>query len=296
MIVPIAILLLIVAAAGIWLWGRPPIKYPPPEALIIPPEGDFSDGERLPRFDSIPNFRDLGGYRSADGRRVRWRRVYRSGAFSHPSAADLTRLAALELRFVCDLRSVEEVESDPDVLPTNPVPNYLHLPLYDRHDRARRLRALLNRRSVAQLVPEAYIEVMIEENAPLMGEVLRRLADPANLPAVVHCTAGKDRTGVASALLLLLLGVPEATVIADYSLSNHFFDDFRRYTEAAIQPFRKFGVNMDDVTPLLLADPANLRLTLAHIRTKYGSVEAYLRNRAGLDDSVIAALKANLLE
>jgi protein-tyrosine phosphatase len=288
----------VVASVGgavmFWRWRRQPLSYPAPESLIIQPESE-SAGERILPFEAVANVRDVGGYRTDAGRRVRWGRVYRSGALSHATPADRERLAALDLRLVVDLRSAEEVADAPDH--TLPGARALHLPLHDAQEKLKRLRVLLfNPRQLARLVPDAYIRIMIEGNAPLFGSVLRELADSANLPVLIHCTAGKDRTGVATALLLRLLGVPEQTVIADYTLSNYYFEDFRRYTLRAVEPLRKLGVRQEDVTPLLLADPATLRATLDHINMTYGSVEAYLRQRAGIDDATIAALRANLLE
>jgi protein-tyrosine phosphatase len=265
-------------------------------------ELDFADGrkritaERGVAFEEIANFRDIGGYLTTDGRRVRWGRVFRAGAFAQATEADLTKLAALNIRLVCDLRSDDEVTDAPDQLPT-PTPQYVHLPLDAGDETLKRLRAvLLNRKLIATLLPDAYVRIMIEGNARLFGDVLRRLANPAHLPAVIHCTAGKDRTGVSIALLLLWLGVPEATVIADYTLSNFYYDNFYRFADAAMKPLRRLGVRVEDLQPILMADSATMQTTILHIKTTYGSVETYLRERAGLSVATLAALKTNLLD
>ena len=265
-------------------------------------EVEFDSGERmvvaeriLP-VEGIANLRDLGGYRTADGRQVRWGRVFRSGALSSPTERDREFLDSLGILLVCDLRSEREVEEHPDVLPRSEILTYEHMPLATEDDQIDRLRVLLfNKRRLATMLPDMYTGVMIDDNARLFGQILSRLADPENLPALVHCTAGKDRAGVASALLLSALGVPEATIIADYTLSNHYYSSFHRYATSALQPVAWMGVSADDLHPLLIADANVLAATFRHIRDRYGSIMAYLRDAAGVDDATVAKLRENLL-
>jgi protein-tyrosine phosphatase len=265
-----------------------------------PDSADIRVAERIVPLVGAPNFRDLGGYQTTDGRRVRWGRVYRSGLLAHLTEADLTYLDALGVRIVCDFRSLEEIGDAPDRLPGDPGPEYVHLPVYipDQGATTRsRLRALLfNKKQLASMMPTFYTSTLIDLNGAIFKSVFERLADPANLPAVIHCTAGKDRAGVTSALLLLALGVPESVVIADYSLSNRFFAHFREITRGAVAPLARLGITVDDLQPLLVADPDNLRTTLAHINEKYGSVADYLREGAHISDETINTLRANLLE
>ena len=138
------------------------------------------------------------------------------------------------------------------------------------------------------MMPDMYTRTIIDGNAKLYGGLLRRLSEPDNLPTLIHCTAGKDRTGVAVALLLLLLGVPDEVVVADYSLSNLYFDTFFEYGKRVAHSLRWFGVRAEDLSPLFMANPETLRTTITHIRAKYGSVEGYLRDAAGLDDATMA--------
>jgi len=269
--------------------------YPTPESLVIRLPDD--DPDRVVPLEKVANFRDIGGYKTADGGRVQRGLVFRSGALVRLSDADLAYLGKLGLKLVCDLRGTEEVTEEPDHLPSNPAPEYLHLPLTVQDDRRERLRALIFKPSaVAPMLPEMYTRVMIDGNAPLYGTILRRLADPASLPTLIHCTAGKDRTGIAVALLLLALGVPDEVVVADYSLSNLYYANFFEYGQRVVRPLRWLGVRAEDLQPLLMADPETMRIAIAHIRNQYGSIEGYLRDAAGLDSEVIARLKANLLE
>jgi len=269
--------------------------YPAPDSLVIRLPDDVPD--RIVELQGVANFRDVGGYKTADGRRVRRGMVFRSGALAKLSETDLAYLSTIGFKLVCDLRGKDEIEAEPDRLPSDPAPEYIHMPLMMEDDRRRRLRVLvLNPKAVPPMLPEMYINTMIDGNARLYGDILRRLADPANLPTLIHCTAGKDRTGVAAALLLLALGVPDDVIAADYSLSNLYFETFFEYGKQIAHSLRWLGVRADDLRPLFMADPETIRAAIQHVRAKYGSVEGYLRTAAGLDDDVIARLRATLLE
>lgn len=294
--------------AGAWRARRRPLPYPDAAALIIPLPADTPAppraggaviGRAVP-LAGAPNFRDLGGYPAGAGRRVRWGRVYRSGALAGLNDADLALLAALDLRLVCDLRSADEIEQNPDRLPASGALVYVNLPVVNADGgaaRRQRLRALLfDRRLLQTMMLEFYTETMIDSNAGLFRAVFERLADPDNLPAVIHCTAGKDRAGLVSALLLLALGVPEDIVIADYSQSNRHYAHFEQLTSGSARLLRALGVRPRDLYPLLVADPDYLRAALAHLCARYGSVEAYLRQQAGVDGAVLDRLRENLLE
>lgn len=251
--------------------------------------------ERVLPFEGTYNFRDLGGYPTRDGQRVRWGQVYRAGRLSALTSRDWAYLTELEVKIACDLRSEEEVEAAPDHLPETV--EYVHLPLKDTTSTADRLFALLfNPRRLQTMMPEAYTRIMIDRNAHIFGYILNRLADDANLPAVIHCTAGKDRTGVASALLLMLLGVPDEIIIADYTLSNRYYDDFIRVTETLIARLNFLNISINDLYPLLTAQAETMQITLQHIRDRYGTVETYLTNHAGVSTDTIERLREHLLE
>src|SRR5690606_24709795 len=110
-----------------------------------------------------------------------------------------------------------------------------------------------------ELMRESYNELMLEHNAPLIGRFLHLIGDDDNLPVLFHCTAGKDRTGMAAMILLSLLGVPDDVIAADYSLSNTYHDRFRVYVSNAAKRLRWLGMNVDDLYPLLIADPQLMR-------------------------------------
>ena len=125
--------------------------------------------------------------------------------------------------------------------------------------------------------------------------MLRRIAREENLPTVLHCTAGKDRTGFASALILLSLGVPEETVFEDYLLTNQYREAFHRKVLRWVPLYPLFRTDPEDLLPLLEARPEYLRVSLDTIDELYGSLDAYLEQALGVTPARRAALRANLL-
>jgi protein-tyrosine phosphatase len=146
------------------------------------------------------------------------------------------------------------------------------------------------------MMPEMYTRVIIDGNAHIYGDILRRIANPDNLPTLIHCSAGKDRTGVAAMLILSLLGVPEDVILADYSLSNLYYESFLKFGELAIGSVAWTGITAEDLQPLFVSHPDTLKTALAHIHRKYGSVPNYLRSAAGVNDELQQKIKSNLLE
>lgn len=250
--------------------------------------------ERTLPLASVVNFRDIGGYLTSDGRRVRWGRVYRAGALDRLSPVEAAYLQNLGVRLVCDLRTSEEIDRRPDqeFAGMTHWPN----PLYEDDSRRALRRLIFERRRLGVLLRTAYTQTMIDAAAPIHGAILSRLTDPANLPFLVHCAIGKDRTGIVIALLLAALGVPEQTIVYDYALSNAAFAAIKELARAQVQPLGVFGVRVDQLAPILVADPEYISAALAHLRLTYGSVETYLTEKAGMTRADLERLRANLLE
>ena len=238
------------------------------------------------------NFRDVGGYRTADGRAVRWGQLYRAGSLADLTDEDVATLGALRLRLACDLRSTDELARHADRLP--PGAAHAHRPIVGEVSRLRRVVTLYRKRHRVQELLEEVYRVMLDQNGPVFAGVLRLAADPANRPLVIHCTAGKDRTGLAVALLLLTLGVPEETVVADDTLSNHAFDVLAGRMRPEMARLYALGFGEAQLQPFLLAEARTLRGALATLRQRYGSVDWYFQ-RAGLGDDAVAALREGLL-
>jgi protein-tyrosine phosphatase len=284
-----------VVGIGTWINRRNQIDRVDPQSLIIRLPDDMPG--RILDIDGVFNFRDIGGYHTADGRRVRTGLVYRSGALNALTDTGLAKLQELGIKLVCDLRSEDEQIAAPNKLPQNPAPVYAHLPLLAADNRRERIMALFfNRRKFSVMMPDTYTRVIIDGNAHLYGDILRRLANTDNLPTVIHCSAGKDRTGVAAMLILALLGVPEDVILADYSLSNLYYDHFLKFGQLAIGSVAWTGITAEDLQPLFISHPDTLKTALAHIHRKYGSVPNYLRSAAGVNEETQQKLKTILLE
>jgi protein-tyrosine phosphatase len=125
--------------------------------------------------------------------------------------------------------------------------------------------------------------------------MFRFLSEPGNLPAVVHCTKGKDRTGFASALVLLALGVPEETVFEDYLLSNQYLTGFRNFVLRWVPLYSFFRTDPDDLLPLLEARRSYLQGSLDAIVERHGTIDQYLERELGVTPALRERLRANLL-
>lgn len=296
-----SIVLMVLAGGAAWGWTlyrRRQIVYPAALSFVLQSElanDSFETYQRVPTLQGGVNFRDIGGYLTEDGKRVKWGWVYRSATLSELTADDLEALQRLNIKTICDLRQPREATADPDKVPVGA--EYLNLPIVTESRNQRRLEAMLLRPHLLnEMLRETYTQSILDESGHIYSQIFRRLADPENLPMIIHCTAGKDRTGVSIMLLLLALGVPEETVLVDYSLTNQHYDTILRFTSTRMGPFSYLGLRAEDLQPLLVADPETMLHTLAYLKVRYGSVEQYLRIKAGIDQDVLDRVKANLLE
>jgi protein-tyrosine phosphatase len=250
--------------------------------------------ERLVPLEGTMNFRDLGGYGTDDGRRVRWGRLFRSDGLHALTDADRTSLTAIGVCTVFDLRWQSERDAYPSALPAEGVVVH-HLEVGDDTEGAdpleRALAGEIDEAPVGKLV-EIY-ERLLEQGAGAFATVLTTLTEDGALPAVFHCTAGKDRTGITAALLLLLLGVPEDDVLDDYELTTVYRSE-RRIAE--LRPrFEEAGVDIDRFRAYLSAPRDVLAGALERIESHHGGVEGYLRD-GGMAAATPDALRRLLLE
>lgn len=243
-------------------------------------------GERLVPLTGAFNFRDLGGYVAADGQVVRWGRVYRADALHALTADDLAAIDRIGLRTVIDLRSHTEVTAAPHPFPAAGGVRYRHAPLsvgyeVDPNETKR--------------PPDYSAEWLYRTMIDLGGEAIRVLfeevADPEATPLVFHCTAGKDRTGVAAALLLRALGVPDEMIGEDYAISQlsmpKLIERLTRIREASGQP-------PPAISAMIEARAEMLEVALRHLDETHGGTLPYLR-QVGVDDATLARVRAQLL-
>ena len=247
--------------------------------------------ERVLNLEGCRNFRDLGGYATAGGRRVRWGRLYRSGSMSGFSEAAYAQLASLGVRAICDLRTTMERDAQP--VDWRRVPDLSYW-ARDYDMSFGDLREVLAsdlptaERARASMV-SAYRQLPFEQ-APAYAELFRALA-AGELPLVFNCSAGKDRTGVAAALILRVLEVPEATIVEDYLLSNDAYD-----RAASVTAERMSALGPGIVDAVMGVDASYIHAALAAVDAAHGSVEAYLETRLGVGPREVDQIRGHLLE
>lgn len=256
--------------------------------------------QRRVTLEGARNFRDLGGYRTRDGRTLKWGRLFRSGALADLTERDLGTLARLDLALVCDLRAASERAANASRLPPQSPPAIAHVPIaFEPMDPELLRRRILGRRvetgEFAGRLRAAY-RAYVTDFTPQFAEVVARVADAAPRPALVHCSEGKDRTGFAAALILLGLGVPLETVLEDYLLTNALTAAACRRTARLVFVASRFTIRPRETRALLEARPEYLEVALETIGERYGSVATYLREGLGIGNHVWQRLHAALLE
>ncbi|MFN8624464.1 MAG: tyrosine-protein phosphatase [Candidatus Binatia bacterium] len=247
-----------------------------------------------------PNFRDLGGYRSSDGRTVKWGMLYRSDALDKLTDEDQRYLDRLGLARVVDFRSAGEVKDAPDKLPPDLAPRLVKLPIEAVGVNVRELVQRINSGRVEGLnVNELLFNgnaALARDHAAVYKTWLHGLVEPGGAPEVFHCTGGKDRTGFASALVLLALGVPKDVVMQDYLASNTYLADKNRAIEWRVRLFSFFRTDPAYLRPLLNVEPRYLNAAFDVMEKNYGSIDNYLREALGADEPFRAALRERFLE
>jgi protein tyrosine/serine phosphatase len=240
--------------------------------------------ERGVAFTNVFNFRDLGGYRTADGHHVRWHRLFRSDDLTNLDGADTQRFARLGIRTVVDLRHPEEIDVIGRI---PPLPGFAYHHAHLVHP-AWPERTFADTAERAEFVRERYREIL-DEAATGVGQTLRLIADAEAAPLVFHCRAGKDRTGVISAVTLSLLGVPDEDIADDYQLSELAEEASWEFNVRTRPELR--GKRWQHIT---VSPRAAMLGVLADIRAQHGSVAAYAES-VGLTPTHLAAMRAHLL-
>jgi protein-tyrosine phosphatase len=242
--------------------------------------------ERRSLLDGASNFRDLGGYPTTDGRVVRTGLVYRSGALHALTEADQQRLRGLGVQVAVDLRPSEEQAAEP----TNAeFLRILHVPLL-RGERTGGPDALASGEAYLR---DRYFEIALDRAADI-GTILRSFAQENGLPAIIHCAAGKDRTGVVSAVVLLALGVDDDTVLDDYELTSEYEAAGR--VEELTSKLSGSGLPPAVVAGLLGTSRPALADAITRLREEHGSIEGYLVDAAGVSPAELATIRERLTE
>jgi protein-tyrosine phosphatase len=255
----------------------------------------YMTAERRVPLEGAVNFRDIGGYKTGDGREVKWGKVFRSDGLARLTGQDHQTMMQMGIERVFDFRTKAEVAEAPDKLPEDGSIAHVNLPVthgkFDFVDAMARLKNGDSGWLTPDFMVNGYI-CNIEDYAGVWGAVINCIAEP-QVPAILfHCTGGKDRTGTCAALILLMLGVDEETVVKDHQLSNVYIAGMLSGINKLIA---SYGVNPDKLVPYLTAPLDCIHALIDHIRNNYGSASDYLAKKAGVKKETQELLKQKLL-
>ena len=252
-------------------------------------------GERLVNLDGAVNFRDIGGYKTIDGREVQWGKVFRSDGLSRLTEKDHQVIRHIGIGRVFDFRTPAEVREAPDNLPGDNSIVHVNLPVahgkFDFVEAMNRLKQGDDKWMTPDFMMNGYIQ-NIENAGDVWGEVINSIADAKETAVLFHCTGGKDRTGTCAALILLMLGVDEETVVQDHQLSNTYIAGV---LPKFLEVIASYGVDPEKLIPYLTAPLDCIHALIDHLRNNYGSAAEYLAIKAGVDKKTQALLKEKLL-
>jgi protein-tyrosine phosphatase len=247
-------------------------------------------GAVRPLLGAAPNFRDVGSLPAAQGRLIRTGLIYRSGAMDELDPGDVAALRALGIRLCIDLRSRSERTASPSRWPEDSAPRILALEVHNdirvlNQELADWLAEHPDRAGATRLMQGLY-RSMPASCAPVLRRLFTELLGPEPAhPFVVHCTAGKDRTGFVIAMLLKALGVADATIFADYLETNLRYNPMRQDARisAVLHTMLGFALTPDALQAVTYADQEYLVCAFDEVLKAFGSVDRYLEQAAGLD-------------
>ena len=242
--------------------------------------------DRLIDFERVLNFRDFGGYDTPNGPVARGK-LYRSASFHDASDADIAKLEAMDVRFLVDLRRPEERNHEPNRWP------------------GEKRRSIWNDEGAAAMALPPHLVALLQSDlspasvkqymTSLYRDWFAELGEGG--AGIIHCAAGKDRTGIGCALTLLALGVDEETVFADYEFTNQAVDIETRMPRIQQRMEERLARKLDPdaLRPMLGVDLDYLRATFAEIEARQGGVGKYLREVLGVGDAEVTNLRTRLL-
>jgi protein-tyrosine phosphatase len=281
---------------------------PRPYFLVTAADGRQTRvAERLLPLEGGRNFRDVGGYRVADGRQVKWGKIYRSGVMSGLTLADYDYLSKLGILAICDLRSPQERAAEPSPFLGKAGAPRVVATDYDMSASMAMFARMRTREDAIQGFADAYV-AFLDMLTPHYTDMFARLVADQG-PLAFNCSAGKDRTGMAAALILSVLGAPRETVLADYGLTQVYTPPsmyMRQMAQSGVngaaangltpEQAKAFAAMPREVLEVIMgSDPEVMRRALATIDAKFGGPIALTKARFGLTDEKIASLRHSYL-
>lgn len=259
---------------------------------------------RLLPLEGGRNFRDLGGYETADGRHVKWGRVFRSGTMGFLTSGDYDYLSSIGIKTICDYRTQEERAVEPTLWQAGGTTYKVfdEKPDGTNSDGFEKLFSSpdVNPAMVKGVMTGFYHRIAYD-HAHKYKDMFQELV-AGKTPLAFNCSAGKDRAGTSAALLLTALGVPEETVVKDYALSEKLVDYAKEYEKKSKDdddenPYAFLrALPADLVAPLMRSDPDYIRATFKTLTENHGSVLNFIQSELDVSDDDLAKIRADLLE
>jgi protein-tyrosine phosphatase len=245
---------------------------------------------RIVPMQGIFNFRDLGGYYNKENKQLQWGKLYRSGTLAMATKHDLKFLGKLNIETVIDLRTEKESYSYPNKFKA---PQIYNLPLRgNRYDIFfdEILSQKMKRKDVL-IYDQNVFSFLLVNNTDYFIKMFDVLLDENNYPVVIYCSLGKDRTAIASALILAALEVDEETIVEDYLLSNDLINYHSLVQNAELYPIEV----QETITALFSAQRETIKYSLELLKDNYGSIDDYLEKELKLTHRKREKLKSLLL-
>ncbi|MDH8702431.1 protein tyrosine/serine phosphatase [Dysgonomonadaceae bacterium PH5-43] len=247
--------------------------------------------DRVIRTQGIINFRDMGGYVNKDGKKIKWGKIYRSGSLSTATKKDMRILDRLRIETAIDLRSHRESYNFPN---KSHLPHIYNLPLRgDRYDTFFE-EVLAQQMKLIDIMTynESLLNSIVENNSDYFKRMFEVLLEEKNYPLVFYCSLGKDRTAVASVLILAALDIEKNCILDDYLMSNRQINYNSLFKNAEIYPWDV----QESITAMIGTHKETIKNTMENLITSYGSIDNYFEKELNLTPKKREKLKAILLE
>jgi protein-tyrosine phosphatase len=239
------------------------------------------DAQRLLALEGSYNIRDIGGYATLDGGSTRWGVFLRADSPNRLPPEAQRLLLAYPIRTIIDLRRTVELLRSPAVFRDSSDVRYIHVSLLEDESKVREAPSL-----------EDLYRYVLENSQEQIKQIFELLATEDVFPCAIHCSVGKDRTGLITALLLSVANVPTSTIANDYALSEQYLRPLFTMLRARLEPNGPDGQRLEWMA---LARPETMLATLAYLEDQYGGVNGYLR-KIGVSDEQLARLRSLLTE
>ncbi|MCP1125484.1 hypothetical protein CN326_01100 [Bacillus sp. AFS018417] len=250
---------------------------------------------RVIPFIGAHNFRDMGGYKTYDGRTVKLGLFFRSDELTGLTDEDMNFLQTLNIKYIFDYRDELEAQNKPDPILSNVA--YERIPASEQNNQFGTIEEMARNNFFKNLNLDIMWEVYskLPLNNPSYKRLMQVIQDPNNLGLLHHCAAGKDRTGVGAALILSVLGVPKETVMEDYLLTNETMKEFNE------KVLKQISAHLDDrglqiMEQLLGVKEEFLEGVFQSITNTYGNLDTYFAHEFGLTKEKRQALQSFCLE